>query len=70
MLFAFRCNRALRSGADDETVICGLFHDVGEFLAPSCHGEIGMKAGTESVEIILTGVKKLVPQPPVCCVPT
>ena len=33
--------RALTSGADDETVICALFHDVGEFLAPACHGEIG-----------------------------
>ena len=27
---------------DEETVICALFHDVGEVITPSCHGEIGL----------------------------
>ena len=29
-----------RDGADTETVVCALFHDVGELLSPRCHGEI------------------------------
>ena len=33
--------RALRDGADDETVICGLLHDIGELMVPICHGEVG-----------------------------
>lgn len=33
--------KALKDGADEETVICALFHDVGELVSPSCHGEIG-----------------------------
>lgn len=32
--------RALRAGEDTETVVCALFHDVGELLSPVCHGEI------------------------------
>ena len=30
-----------RDGADAETVVCALFHDVGEVMSPVCHGEIG-----------------------------
>lgn len=33
--------RALRDGADEETVVCALFHDVGEVLTPANHGEVG-----------------------------
>ena len=33
--------RALKDGADDETVICGLLHDIGELMVPICHGEVG-----------------------------
>jgi predicted HD phosphohydrolase len=33
--------RALKDGADEELVVCGLFHDIGELLAPICHGEVG-----------------------------
>ena len=33
--------RALKDGADEEIVVCGLFHDIGELLAPICHGEVG-----------------------------
>ena len=29
--------RALRDGADDETVVCALIHDIGEVHAPSSH---------------------------------
>ena len=29
-----------RDGADTETIVCALFHDVGELLSPRCHGEI------------------------------
>merc|ERR1711902_91321 len=32
--------RAFRAGADTETIVCALFHDVGELLSPACHGEI------------------------------
>jgi len=32
--------RALRDGADEETVVCALLHDAGELLSPSNHGEI------------------------------
>lgn len=32
--------RALYDGADKETVICALFHDIGEVMAPICHGEV------------------------------
>ncbi len=34
-------SRAYRDGADEETIICALFHDVGELLTPACHGEVG-----------------------------
>lgn len=34
-------SRALKDGADEELVVCGLFHDIGELLAPICHGEVG-----------------------------
>ncbi len=33
--------RALKDGASEEKVVCALLHDVGELLAPSCHGEVG-----------------------------
>ena len=33
--------RALNDGADEETVVCALLHDIGELLAPICHGEVG-----------------------------
>ena len=29
-----------RDGADTETIVTALFHDVGELLSPRCHGEI------------------------------
>mmetsp|Transcript_12907 Transcript_12907/g.31034 ORF Transcript_12907/g.31034 Transcript_12907/m.31034 type:complete len:232 (-) Transcript_12907:170-865(-) len=32
--------RAHRDGADEETVVCALLHDVGELLVPNNHGEI------------------------------
>ncbi len=32
--------RALRDGADEETVVCALLHDVGDNLAPDNHGAI------------------------------
>ncbi len=35
--------RAFRDGADEETIICALFHDVGEVITPACHGEVGKK---------------------------
>ena len=31
----------MRDGADAETVVCALFHDVGEVLNHVNHGEIG-----------------------------
>jgi len=33
-------SRAFRDGADTETVVCALFHDIGEVMSPVCHGEI------------------------------
>ena len=33
--------RALADGASKETAVCALLHDVGELLAPACHGEVG-----------------------------
>ncbi|MBM3504189.1 MAG: HD domain-containing protein [Alphaproteobacteria bacterium] len=30
--------RALRAGADEETIVCALLHDVGHFVAPLNHG--------------------------------
>jgi predicted HD phosphohydrolase len=32
--------RAHRDGADEETVVCALLHDVGDLLAPDNHGEL------------------------------
>lgn len=32
--------RALRDGADDETVVCALLHDIGDTLAPNSHAPI------------------------------
>lgn len=32
--------RAERDGADDETVVCALLHDIGDDLAPDNHAEI------------------------------
>ena len=32
--------RALRDGADEQTVVCALLHDVGETLGPLNHGEV------------------------------
>ncbi len=31
-------SRALRDGADEETVVCALLHDIGDTLAPDNHG--------------------------------
>jgi predicted HD phosphohydrolase len=31
--------RAMHDGADDETVVCALLHDIGDVLAPRNHGE-------------------------------
>ena len=33
--------RALREGADEETVVCALLHDIGDVLAPDNHSEVG-----------------------------
>jgi predicted HD phosphohydrolase len=32
--------RAYRDGADEETIVCALLHDIGELITPICHGEI------------------------------
>jgi len=32
--------RAYRDGADEETVVCCLLHDIGELMSPSNHGEV------------------------------
>jgi predicted HD phosphohydrolase len=32
--------RALRDGADEETIVCALLHDIGDDLAPYNHGEL------------------------------
>jgi len=32
--------RALRDGADEETVVCALLHDIGDTLAPDNHSEL------------------------------
>lgn len=32
--------RALRDGADDETLVCALLHDIGDALAPVNHGPL------------------------------
>ena len=32
--------RAERDGADDETVVCALLHDIGDVLAPANHSEV------------------------------
>ena len=32
--------RALRDGADEELIVCTLFHDIGESLGPMNHGEV------------------------------
>ena len=32
--------RAERDGADDETVVCALLHDIGDVLAPDNHGAV------------------------------
>lgn len=32
--------RALRAGADEETVVCALLHDIGDDLAPDNHADI------------------------------
>lgn len=33
-------SRALRAGADEETVVCALLHDIGDDLAPANHADI------------------------------
>jgi predicted HD phosphohydrolase len=37
-----RCRqpRALRDGADEETVVCALLHDIGDIIAPENHCDI------------------------------
>ena len=42
--------RALNDGADEETVVCALLHDIGELLAPICHGEVGLKRSEAEAE--------------------
>merc|ERR1711868_189519 len=42
--------RAFRAGEDTETVVCALFHDVGELLSPACHGEIGGEINCKHTE--------------------
>lgn len=32
--------RAIRDGADEETVVCALLHDIGDILAPENHSEL------------------------------
>jgi predicted HD phosphohydrolase len=32
--------RAERDGADDETIVCALLHDIGDVLAPANHSEV------------------------------
>jgi predicted HD phosphohydrolase len=32
--------RAARDGADDETIVCALLHDIGDILAPSNHSAV------------------------------
>lgn len=32
--------RAMRAGADDETVVCALLHDIGDIIAPENHCDI------------------------------
>jgi predicted HD phosphohydrolase len=32
--------RAFRDGADEETVVCAVLHDIGDFLAPDNHSDI------------------------------
>lgn len=32
--------RALRAGEDEETVVCVLLHDIGDYLAPANHSEV------------------------------
>ena len=32
--------RALRDGADEETIVCAVLHDIGDMLAPSNHSEL------------------------------
>ena len=33
-------SRAERDGADDETIVCALLHDIGDMLAPANHSEV------------------------------
>jgi predicted HD phosphohydrolase len=33
--------RAQRDGADEETVVCALLHDIGDVLAPENHSQVG-----------------------------
>ena len=32
--------RAMRDGADEETIVCALLHDIGDMIAPDNHSEI------------------------------
>lgn len=32
--------RAENDGADDETIVCALLHDIGDILAPANHSEV------------------------------
>jgi predicted HD phosphohydrolase len=32
--------RALRAGEDEETIVCVLLHDIGDYLAPANHSEV------------------------------
>jgi predicted HD phosphohydrolase len=37
-------SRAFRDGADEETVVCALLHDIGDTLAPENHAQLGAAA--------------------------
>src|SRR6202790_2980046 len=34
-------SRAFRDGADEETVVCAVLHDIGDTLAPENHAQLG-----------------------------
>ena len=58
--------RALKDGASEEVVVCGLFHDIGELLAPICHGEVGKSDFLKNVLLIEFQINEYF-QLEVCC---
>ncbi len=64
-------SRALADGADEELVVVALLHDVGELLAPACHGEIGKgKSCTRWHPRHSSSVHTFLMQLPACYVPS